>query len=448
MKKVLLFITTAFMSLSAATVSAQESNVIELDLQQAVAIAMSENPTIKIANMEIERQDWVRKETASNLLPSLSAVGSYERTVVKTEMAKGLSFGADNTWTGNASLSVPLFVPTVYQMLKMNRVQMATAVESARASKITLECEVKKAYYNILLAQQSLVVLHKSRDMIQETVNNTQEMFNNGLASEYDLLSAQVQLSSLRPTILQTETSIESAKLLMKMYLGLPEDIDIVLKGNLDSFVDQVMQSGSSFDTDISNNTNLKSLELQSQLLNEQLKLTRAQRMPTIAAFGSATITGNDMKMNFDFGGMGGDSNTDDGGRYWWQNPMSAGVNVSIPLFSGFANTRKAKEIRTSISQLDMQQQYLEQSLNVQVRNAINTILTARESIYSNEVTVQQAEKAYKIATARYNAGGGTILELNSSELAFTEAKLNYSQAIYNYLSAVADYEQILGKNY
>ncbi len=458
MKKHLFLIAAAFASMTVTRVAAQEGEVVELDLQQAVEIALSENPTIKIANLEIERQDWVKKQTASNLLPSLSATGTYERSIVKTEMAKGLSFGADNTWTGSASLSIPLFAPSVYQTLKMNRVQMASAVESARSSKITLECEVKKAYYNILLAQQSLEVLLKSRDLIQETVDNTQEMFDNGLSSEYDLLSAQVQLSSLKPTIAQTEASVESAKLLLKMYLGLPEEVDVVLSGTLDSYLDFVMQQGSTYSTDISGNTDIKALEIQSELLNAQLKLSASQRMPTIAAYGNATITGNDMDMDFDFMGSGSSSSSGSGSgsstsggsssKYWWQHPISGGVNISIPLFSGFSNTRKAKELQNSISQLDLQKQYLEQSVNVQVKNAVNAIFTARESVYANEITIKQAEKAYQISVARYNAGGGTILELNSSELSFTEAKLNYSQAIYNYLSSVAEYEQLIGKNF
>ena len=63
----------------------------------------------------------------------------------------------------------------------------------------------------------------------------------------------------------------------------------------------------------------------------------------------------------------------------------------------------------------------------------------------SNELTVQQAEKAYNISLTRYNAGAGTILELNTSQLSLTQAQLSYSQSIYDYLSAYAQYEKALG---
>ncbi len=431
----------------------------ELSLTKALEIALSDNPTIKVADMEIERQDWVRKQTVGNLLPNVSISSQYSYSIVKQEMAKGLSFGADNSISNSATLTLPLYAPTVYETLKMNRTQMEQAVESARSSKISLANEVKKAYYNILLAEQSLVVLRESEKSIAETVGNTETMYKQGLASEYDLLSAQVQLSNLKPTIIQTENSIKTAKLLFKMYLGLPESADFTLVGTLDDFAEEVaMATVPTNEVDLSNNADLRALDLQSKLLEHQLQLVNASRLPTVAAFTNFIYSGNDNTMDFSsmmgggFGGAGGGST---GGststtkkEWWWQNPLSAGISISIPLFSGGKNINKAHEIRNTLSQLSLQKDYLRQSVNVQVESAFNNILTAREKMTSNEITVRQAQKAYEIAEVRYNAGTGTILELNSSELSLTQAKLNYSQAIYDYLAARADYEKIIGEGF
>ncbi len=446
-------------------VSAQSSTTpVVIDLDKAIEIALSENPTIKIADLEVERQEWVRKETAGNLLPTISATGSYSRSIVKQEMAKGLSFGADNTLTATASLSMPLFAPTIYKTLQLNRTQMESAVEAARASKVTLVAEVKKAYYNILLAEQSLEVLRVSEASIARTVENTRKMFEQGLASEYDLLSAEVQLSNLKPTIMQTEQGILTAKMMFRMYLGLPAETDFTLAGNLNDYADHIISVGDELHNDVSNNTDLRNLDIQLQMLNDQLGLYQAQRLPTIMATGSAMYTGNDMERP-DFSSMmgGGSAGGTTGGditggttggeltapaakkSFWWQHPISAGVSINIPIFSGFTNERRVKQARNSIEQLRLQRDYLEQSIDLQVQNSINTTLTARESLMATEVTVRQAEKAYAIAQTSYSAGGITILELNQSELALTQAKLNYSQAIYDYLSALAEYNRVVG---
>lgn len=440
--------------LGAGVVFGASAQTFELSLDKALEIALSDNPTIRVADLEIERQDWVRKQTVGNLLPSVSISSQYSYSIVKQEMAKGLSFGADNSISNSASLSLPLYAPTVYETLKMNRTQMAQAVESARSSKISLANEVKKGYYNILLAEQSLAVLKESEKSIAETVSNTKAMYKQGLASEYDLLSAEVQLSNLRPNIIQTENSIKTSKLLFKMYLGLPESADFSLVGSLDDFADEVaMASVPTNEVDLSNNADLRALDLQSKLLEHQLELVNASRLPTVAAFTNFIYSGNDNTMDFGSlmgGGMGGSSSGGSSTKkeWWWQNPLSAGISISIPLFSGGRNINRAHEIRNSISQLSLQKEYMRQSVNVQVESAFNNIVTAREKMTSNEITVRQAQKAYEIAQVRYNAGMGTILELNSSELSLTQARLNYSQAIYDYLAARADYEKIIGEGF
>ena len=443
--------------LSVGLVDRASAQQFELSLEKALEIALSDNPTIVVSGLEIERQDWVRKQTIGSLLPNVSVQSQYSYSIVKQEMAKGLSFGADNTINNTASLSLPLYAPTVYETLKMNRTQMEQAVENARSSKINLTNEVKKGYYNILLAEQSLTVLKESEKSIAETVANTEKMYEQGLASEYDLLSAQVQLSNLRPNIVQTENSIKATKLLFKMYLGLPSESDFVLEGTLDNFAEEVAMAIIPTDSvDLSNNTDLRSLEFQRRLLEHQLRMTNASRLPTVAAFSTFMYSGNDNSMNFGEiiggsmgGGMGGGSSAPTTKKeWWWQKPLSAGISISIPLFSGGRNLNKAHEIRNTLHQLSLQRDYLAQSVNVQVESAFNNILTAKEKMTSNEITVRQAAKAYEIAQVRYNAGTGTILELNSSELSLTQARLNYSQAIYDFLAARADYEKIIGKGF
>ena len=421
-----LFLIFGFWAAGTAGASAQ----MRLTLPEALDLALSENPTVKVAEMEVQRYDYVKRQTWGNLLPQLSASGSYTRSIVKSEMRGGISFGADNTFAVQGDLSLPLFAPSVYRTLKMNEAQMATAVEAARASRIDLTAEVKKAFYNILLAEQSLAVLRESEATVQRTVDDTQVQYDNGLMSEYDLLTAQVQLSNLKPTILQTENSIKLAKLMLKMYLSIPEDVEIDVVGELDALRDDVLAGTDGLTTDVSENTDLRSL-----------KAANAGRMPTLAAFGTVSYTGNDMEP-FSFGGM-----TDaDNSKYFWTHPISVGLQLSVPIFSGLTKMNKSRELKNQIAQLSLQRDYARQQIDVQVRSALNDLLTARETMYAQELTVEQARKAYKISDTRYRAGAGTILELNSAQLSQTQAQLNFSQSIYDYLSAKAEYDRIVGR--
>lgn len=449
MKKVFL---AALASVASVALTAQEPTqpqTVTLTLDQAIEIALDENPTIKVADMEIERQDYVRKETVGNLLPSLSASGQYSYSIIKQKMSKsGLSFGADNTVTLGANLTVPLFVPAVYASLKLNDAQMAEAVESARSSRVTMVNEVRKAFYNMLLLQESLAVLRESEKLMQETVDNTRMMYEAELGSEYDYITAQSNLSAIMPNIIQTEGSIQVADFYMHMLLSLPNDVAIELVGDLDSYSEDIINRGGSYSTDISNNSDLRLLDIQERMLEAQLKATNAQRMPTLSAFGSFSLYGNDMP-EIDFGDFGGSSSAANSAKqFWWQYPASVGVSISIPIFSGNKINNQAKQAKIAIDQLRMQRVYTEESTNMQVRTSISNLMTALSTMKANETSMAQARKAYDITNARYTGGAGTILELNSAQLQLTQARLNYTQAIYDYLAAEADYEKIIGRDY
>ena len=458
MKKYLCLICMGLLSLSTAMAQNVGGNKLTLTLEDAISLALSDNPTVKVSNLEIERYDYVRKQTLSSLYPQVDASLQYSLALRRQEMTEGFSFGGKNTFNSAASVSLPLFVPAVYKQLKLTDAQMESAVESARATRIDMIASVRSAYYNVLLAEQSLAVLKEAVLTTERVVANTKSMYDNGLASEYDYLTAQVQLSNLRPQVLQTENAVSITKFQLKMYLSLPSDVEVEVVGSLDSFRDKVLLS-EDYSRDINENTTLRNLDIQAEMLQYQEQLIKASRMPVVAAFGQVSYIGQErVDLSGLMGGMGGGANTNPGevaaqtraaaasqSKFWWQCPISVGAQVSIPLFAGFKTVNQLREVRNQISQLNVQRAYAEEGIRLQVEQAINTLITARETMLSNELTVEQAEKAYNISLTRYNAGAGTILELNSSQLSLTQAQLSYSQSIYDYLSAYASYEKTLG---
>ena len=429
-----------------AVASAQQK--LELTLDEAIGIALSDNPTVQVANLEIERYDYVRKQALATLYPQVDASAQYSLALRRQEMAENLSFGGKNTFNVAGTVSLPLFVPSVYRQLKMTRTQMEVAVESARATRIDMIAAVRASYYNILLAEQSLTVLEEAATTTDRVVKNTEELYKNGLAAEYDYLTARVQRSNLDPQILQVKNGIDIAKLQLKMYLSIPEDVEIDVVGSLDDFKEMALM-GSDYEFDLENNTTIKTLDLQLELLDHQEKLIQTTRMPTVAAFGQISYIGQERS---DLGGLlggmtGGSTSTAEQSKFWWQYPISLGAQINIPLFAGFKKTNQLREVRNQAEQLRIQRDYAEQGIRLQVQQSVNTLLTARSMMLANAETVLQAEKAYEISLTRYEAGAGTILELNSAQLSLTQAQLSYSQSIYDYLAAYAEYEKALGKD-
>ncbi len=426
-------------------VEAQEAkSQMTLTLEEAVDIALSDNPTIKIAELEVERYDYVRKATMGALLPQVSVDGTLNQTLQSQSMARGFSFGGDQytTITAAGNVSLALYAPTVYRTLKMNSKEAESAVESARSSRIELVAAVKNSFYSVMLAQRSLEVLLESSETSKQTVDETQVKFDNGLSAEYDLLTAQVQYSNLQPTIIATRSSIDIAKDLLKMYLSLPLDVEVEVTGNLDNLHDIVMNSSANLSRDISGNSSIRSLALSEEILSQQLRINNASRLPTLSAYGTINYTGNNMDS---FSLDGSDTTTTSSNNYFWQTPSSVGLSLSIPIFSGFTRTATSRQIENQINQLELQRRYTEDSVNVSLATAISDINSAREQLFAQKQTVEQAIKAYDISNTRYTAGAGTILELNTARLTMTQAELNFSQAIYDLLVAKAEYDRIIG---
>ncbi len=435
-----------------AAITAAEAQV-QLTLDQAIEIALSDNPTVQVANLEIERYDYVRKQSLSSLYPQIDASAQYSLAIRRQEMAENLSFGGKNTFNVAGTVSLPLFVPSVYRQVKMNRTQMEAAVESARATRIDMIAAVRSAFYNVLLAEQALTVLEEAATTTDRVVKNTEDLYKNGLAAEYDYLTAKVQRSNLDPQILQNKNAIDITKLQLKMYLSLPEDVEVEVIGSLDDFKDMVLL-GSDYTFDVENNTTLRSLDLQLELLDHQEKLIQTTRMPTIAAFGQISYIGQEHSdlSKLMGGGMGGGAGTGattttEQSKFWWQYPINIGAQINIPIFAGLKKTNQLREVRNQAEQLRIQRDYAAKGIKLQVQQAVNNLLTARATMLANGETVEQAQKAYDISYTRYNAGAGTILELNSAQLSLTQAKLSYSQSIYDYLAAHAEYEKALGKD-
>lgn len=151
--------------------TAQSTDSITLSLDQAITIALSENPTIIVSDMEIKRTDYARRESIGGLLPTIDYSGSYSRTLKKQVMYMdipgmddGLEVGLDNSWSTGFSLSFPIIAPALWKSLKLSAVQLEQSLESARSSRLSMVDQVKKAYYSILMANDSYEVLQQSYD--------------------------------------------------------------------------------------------------------------------------------------------------------------------------------------------------------------------------------------------------------------------------------------------
>ena len=413
-------------------------NTLTLTLDKALEIALDENPTIKVAAEEIALKKVASKEAWQSLLPEASLNGSLDHTIKAAEMKlNDMSFkmGQDGTNTANAGLSInlPLFAPAVYRAMSMTKTDIELAVEKSRASELDLINQVTKAYYQLMLAQDSYEVLQGSYKLAEDNFNVVNAKYQQGAVSEFDKISAEVQMRSIKPNVISAANAVTLAKLQLKVLMGITADVDIKTDDNLTNyesmlFANQLKEE----DMSLENNTTMKQFELNMKLLEKNVKSLKTNFMPTLSmSFSYQYQSLYNPNINFF--------------DYTWSNSSSLMFNLSIPLYRA-SNFTKVKSARIQMRQLDWNRIDTERKLNMQVVSYRNNMTASSEQVVSNKENVMQAEKAVQIAGKRYEVGKGTVLELNSSQVSLTQVQLTYNQSIYDYLVAKADLDQVLGK--
>ena len=425
----------ACMLLAFVAMNAQAQDTLRISLKEAIQIALSENPTIKVADQEIQLKKEANREVIWGLLPEVSLVGSFNHTIEKQSfaiMGQVMRVGTMNNASGGVTASLPVFAPALYQSMKLTKADVQLAMEKARSSRLDMVNQVTKAFYQLLLAQDSYEVLQKSYKQSEDNFNVVNAKFQQGSVSEYDKISADVQMRSLKPSVVSAGNGVNLAMLQLKVLLGMESNIPVIVDGNLKDYeMAMFTRQAQPRPADIvGGNTTLRQLDMNYGMLERNLKLKYTNFMPNLA-----------LSFQFMYTSMSENWRVFD---YTWTPYSTVGLSLSIPLFKG-GNFSQVKQAKLQLKQLDMTRINTERQLKMQAQSYLDNMAASTEQVVSNKEAVLQAEKGRTIAEKRYEVGRGTILELNSSEVALTQAQLTYNQSIYDYLVAKADLDLVMG---
>lgn len=418
---------------------------LALSLDECIRIALSENPTIKVKEMEITRVDYSRKEAIAKLLPTINLSGQYTRNLSLQTMymdtpngTMAIKMGSDNTHAAGFQAQILLVVPQLWKSIKLNENQILQNVETARSNKLSLVNQVEKAYYALLLAQDSKRVIEENHATAKLNAEIFQKKFDLGAASEYDVLRANVAVTNLEPSILEAENSIVALMLQLKVLMGMDVRTEITPSQQLSDFRGEMYARALSntlgSDTTLANNTSLKSMDLQTDYLKKALDVQKMAWYPTLS--GSASLMWHSMNNGSPVSGLR------------WSRASNVGLTLAFPIFQGGQRYYKQKQAQIAYDEMKWQRENLERSLRMQVETQNDVIAKNLKQIESNEDGVKMAQKANDIMQQSFKIGAASFIQLRDTEDALMAARLAYYQAIYNYLVAESDLEFVLGNTH
>ena len=424
-----------------------------LSLDQALQIALSENASVKVADLEIQRTGYARKGTYASLFPQIDGSGSYQRTIKKQVMymdfampgrtdseegggssaANGIEVGRWNTFSTGISASMPLVNAQLWQSLKISDQDVELAVEKARASRLETVTQVKKAFFTVLLAKEAFQVYKGVYENAMENLDLTQKKFNAQRASELDLTRAKTAVANAIPNVYDSENAVQIGLWQLKAVMGVDLDTDIDVAGTIADYAAELDSTLPDYE-DLSGNSTLRQLALQAEQLAQTIKMQQYAYLPSLAVAFSYSI--NAMANDYKFS------------NYRWSPYSYVGLSLSIPIFSGGRRYNAVRQTRVQAAELDIQRANTERQLQIAIRQYLGTMGTAVKSYASAASAVETATKAYSIARQSYDVGRSTLTDLNDAQLALTQSQLGVCQAIYSYVTAKSDLEGTLGADF
>ena len=448
MKKALFLLTWLALSLTVAMAE-------EYSLQQAVDIALKNNPSIQVSREKITAAQGQMETVRGNLVPQISASGSLVRLNSLIDMKMGPTYylpvldgthiptgdvvpmasaaiASDkigNTYSGKLTASWPIYTGgKIWQGYQITRLNLKAASESYDSAKAAVIFTAKQAYYGLLLSQSALAVTKEAVASIEKHVERVRALYQNGMVSRYDLLRAEVQLSNLLPQLIRMQNAVDLSRQAFNMALNRKLEAPVTLSDSMEYFKVEI-DSATLVARALNSRPEFRSLALRQKMVEKAQLISYSSYQPTVALF-----------TDYSYSKGSGFSGSDE-----WTKNWDLGVSASWPLFDGGAGLGKIKEARANARQLRLVKQQVEDWIRLEVSAGYLTLKASEKTIFSQQLSVGQAEEALKIAKARYESGQATNLDVLDAQLALTQAQTNRIQAVHDYLVSLAKLEKAVG---
>ena len=466
-------------------------DTLKLTLDDAIRIALSENTSVKVADMEIKRNEYAKRGAYGALFPQINASSMYNYAIKKQKVYFGSDSGEGSSSGGMADMMASVFEPIYYHILnlyeatgtpyvpyvpapvetpdddgddaiemgrrnqvtlgvtasmpvinfqlweslKLSGDQVELAVEKARESRLGTVASVKQAYYAVLMAKATYDVYNAVYENAVQNYKFTESRYNVQKASEMDMARAQSSLAAAIPNVYNAENAIYLSLWQLKAVMGVDLDRNVDVAGRLEDYAEHMFYDiNEGAEATLERNSTLIQLADQAEMLAKQIRMQKDAYIPTLS-----------MSVNYNYYTQSDKFRMSE----WKWMPSSALVfTLNIPIFSGGQRYHTFRQTQVQASELALQRENTERQLRIGIRQSLSTMDTAMKSYEAASHAVKSAEKAYSIASRSYEVGKSTLTDLNNTELTLTQSRLQQAQAVYSFVIAKATLEQTLGYDY
>lgn len=397
-----------------------------LSREQCVDIALERNKQIMAVVWEKEKATGRITEAYSQALPNVGLEGRYTR--LDQAGASMVPGGGLNTYGLTAGVTQPLFRGgAIGAGITAAKIYSYMADERKQEVVQGVIFDVCKSYYDVLLAQELLRVSEQAVSLSQSHRDDVIKRKDQGIASDYDVLRASVEVTNYEAEMIQNRNRLHLAKSSFYKLLGLSQESEIEFT---DTF--QYEAAAANLDEAVSEaytrRPELIQAELALKLSEQALKAAKAERWPKVDAFFNETY-----------------SNPDPHFSPGWGDGWTAGAAMRFPIFDGFRTKGLVRQAKADVEKSRVQLSDAEETVLLNVKQAVLSVEDARAFVESQKANAQTAQEGLKLVEAGYREGVNTELEVRDARQALLRATSLHYQAIHQHQVAVLSLKKATG---
>jgi outer membrane protein TolC len=403
-------------------------------IRDCIQYALIHQTNIRQSLIDQQIADREIKSRLADWYPQINFNGDYQQNFqLQTSIFSGnpQHIGTYNTSLGQFSLSQTIFNRDVLLTRKTANDVRTLAKQNSVSSTIDVVANVSKAFYDVLLSKQQILLLDSDIVLLQRSLKDAYNQYQGGLVDKTDYQRATISLNNTKALKKTAEEQLKSKSALLKLFMSYPTDSTLDLVYNREQMEQEVTTLDTLQSVDFNNRIEYKQLLTQKRLQEANLKYYKWGFLPSVSAFGAYNLN----YFNDRFSKL-----------YSNNYPNSyAGLSLSFPIFQGTRRTQEVRIAQLQLERLEYNFTSAKDSISTEYIQALSSYKANLSNYFEQKENLELARQVYDVIRLQYRAGIKTYLEVITANNDLFGAQINYTNALYQVLSNKIDVERALG---
>lgn len=417
-------------------------------LDEAIAYALSNNYSAINADRDIRSAKSKKWETTAMGLPQINTSLDYQnnfvlqKSLIPAEFFGGIkgefaevAFGTTHNMNARTTLSQLIFDGSYIVALEASKTYLKFYQNAKQKTDVEIKEMVINTYGNVLLAEESILILEKNKAILEKTLTDTKETFRNGMIEEENVEQLQITLSTVNSNLSNVKRLVEIANNMLKISLGIDLNNNLKLTDKLENLtVTNLDLAFSQKEFVVENNVDFQMATNFQEQRQLEYKLQKAKALPSLAA-----------NVNFGYNAFGNQFAFFTSNQRW-MNYSNLGVSLNIPVFSSLARSSRTQQAKIALEKASTQLGEAEQKLKLQYAAAKSEYEFSMEEYGTAKTNLNLAERIEKKQQIKFSEGLSSSFDFSEAQRQLYSTQQSYLQSMVNIISKKAALEKIINK--